>query len=194
MTRNTRRKLPVYPTLADVHRMLAACESERDRLLVELLWYTGGRVSEVLRVRVGDITEHGVRMVNLKQGEPAEKHVFLPPRFVDRLRRAVAGRRPDELVVTHLRGGRALSRKRAWEIVTAAGRRAGVLKRRAGAAESRPPWPHAFRHGNAINLLEQNVPVSAVQAQLGHSSLASTQVYLEITDPHRERMIAGVRF
>jgi integrase/recombinase XerD len=188
------RSLPVYPTLSEVHRILAECEHERDRLLIELLWHTGGRVSEVVAIRVGDLTASGIRMRNLKQSVPTEKHVFCQPELLARLRAWSSGKRPEVVLVGRLVDGKQLTRERAWQIVTAAGRRAHVEKKRFAADSLRPPWPHSFRHGNAVNLLEQGVPVTAVQAQLGHSSLGSTQVYAQLTDAHRQRLIAGARF
>lgn len=186
------KALPVYPTITDVHRILAACEIDRDRLLVALLWHTGGRVSEVLAIRVGDITTHGIRMVNLKQSVPTQKHVFVNQEFLRELRAITTGRRLDEFLVGRLTDGKPLTRQRAWQIVTEAGRRAGVTKLHDG--ELRSPWPHSYRHGNAVQLLECGVPANAVQGQLGHSSLQSTQVYTQITDQHRQRLIAGVKF
>ena len=188
------RALPVYPTLSEVHRILAACEHERDRLLIELLWHTGGRISEVVAIRVGDLTASGIRMRNLKQSVPTEKHVFVQAELLARLREWAREKRPENVLVGRLVDGEELTRERAWQIVTAAGKRAGVQKKRFAADSLRPPWPHSFRHGNAVNLLEQGVPVTAVQAQLGHSSLGSTQVYAQLTDAHRQRLVAGAKF
>lgn len=187
--------LPIYPNRTEVARILAACKNDRDRMLIELLWATGGRVSEAIRVRVGDITRNGLAMPNLKQGGSAQKHVFLPAPFLDRLRAYCTGKDQTCPIIGHLTNpSRPISRVMAWMIVTHAGAQAGVLKQRYGASELRPPWPHAYRHGNAIHLLDSGVPVNAVSAQLGHAKLQSTAVYLALSDPHREKLVSSVEF
>lgn len=203
-----RRLLPTYVTRSDVQRILDACQTERDRLLIELLWYTGARISEVLQARVGDLTDRGIRLVNLKQGKWVqtedgrrvhqrilkEKHVRLPPAFLARLREHVRGRRGDEPIITDLTGKRGIDRRRAWQIVKKAALDAGVYRRRLGSGSLRPVWPHTFRHGYAVNLLVQGIPITVVKDQLGHASLNATQIYTEIADPHKEALISGVQF
>ncbi len=188
------KSLPVYPVRSEVHRILAACTCERDRHLIKLLWWTGGRVSEVIQIRAGDITTHGLRMPNLKQHVPAEKHVYLPPACLAEIRSWAAGRQPQDVLVGRLTDGRPISRKTAWSIVTRASARAGVLKPRRRDAPLRPLWCHSFRHGNAIHQLEEGMPVHAVQAQLGHSTLSSTSVYLQIADSYREERAALIQY
>ena len=192
--RRQSKLLPVYPSLSDVHRILTACPNERDAWLVKLLWFTGGRVSEVIAARVGDITRSGLKLPNLKQHQSAEKHVFLPPGFLAELRAYCAGRAPQDPIITHLADGKPIGRKMAWIIVTRAGSRAGVLVKRYREDGLRPPWCHSFRHGNAIHLLESGVPLNAVAGQLGHASLQSTAVYLKLADPDRERLVSSVTF
>lgn len=189
-----RKLLPIYPLPGEVHAAIAACDNERDRLLLELLWHTGGRVSEVLAIRVGDLTPTGVRMINLKQKEPAEKHVFLHPAFRARLAELCKGRSPGEYLIVNPRTGKPISRQMAWLIVKRACARAGVVRARPGERELEPLWPHAFRHGFAVNLLQQHVPVTGVQQLLGHGDLGSTQIYAALANPDLERHVAGVRF
>lgn len=191
--RRQRKVLPVYPTYAEVHAIINACENERDRMLVELLWHTGGRVSEVIMARVGDITPHGIKLLNLKQTKSAQKHVFLGADFVARLHAYCAGKSLSDYIITRLNGHERITRERAWQIVTGAGYRASVIKRKPD-GQLHAPWPHSLRHANAIRLLESGVPVSAVQGQLGHNDLGSTSIYLQLTDPHRQQMIQAVKF
>lgn len=175
--------------------MLDACADERDRMLLELLWQTGGRVSEVLAARVGDITPAGLKLPNLKQSVSAQKHVFLNPEFLGRLRAYVRGRRPNDPIVSRrLDPSRGISRQMAYRIVTRAGVRANIVKRKWGGERLRPPWPHSFRHANAIHLVESGVPVNAVSEQLGHATLRSTAVYLRLADSHRQALLASVKF
>lgn len=206
--RAQRKSLPVYIVPSELHRLLDATENERDRMLIEFLWNTGARISEALAVRAGDITRHGVRLPNLKQGiwreqedgtkkhvsVQAEKHVILHPDFLARLKAYTRGMRAAQALFGRLTDGRAISRKTAWVIITRAANRAGVLKKRFGDESLRPVWPHTLRHSYAVHLLENSIPVTVAMEQLGHSSLGSTQVYTKIADPRKQELIAGITF
>jgi integrase/recombinase XerD len=196
------RILPCYLTPAEAHGVIDAGATPRDRRFLELLWRTGGRVTEALGIRVGDVTPTGIRMRNLKQGEwsggewrpiAAEKFVYCDRAYLAGLLAELAGLPPSALVTSGA-GGRALTRRRAEQIVDAAARIAGVYKvRRVGGTE-RPASPHLFRHGAAVNLLRQGVPITAVQAHLGHTSLRSTQRYTQLADAELERLIGRASF
>lgn len=189
-----RKLLPIYPTPGEIHSMAAAANSPRDRMLILLLWNTGGRISEVLAIRVGDITETGIRMQNKKQGQPQEKHVFLGPAFLAELHEYCQGKSKGTYLIGRYSDGGCISGKHAWTIFKRAALAAGALRRRMGDKEVEAIWPHTARHGYAINLLSQGVPITVVGDQLGHSSLASTQIYAKFADPARQAMVAGVRF
>lgn len=201
MPRSARQRLPVYPTYTEVHRLLDVCENARDRMLISLLWHTGARVSEVLEARAGDITDNGIRLTNLKQGPGAAKHVYLTPGFLTELKDYVQGRQPTDYIITQLTSNRPITRVRAWQIIVSASLRAGVIKTKQIVHEdgsvsvaTRPLWTHSLRHGNAIRLLESDVPISVVQQQLGHADLTSTTVYVQFADKHRKAMLQNVQF
>jgi len=188
------RLLPVYPSREEVHRMIVACRNPRDSMLLKLLWHTGGRISEVLDARVGDTTNSGLRMTNLKQGGPAQKHVFLSLDFLSELQTWCSNKPLGAPIVGRLHDGKSMSRVRGWQIVKEAGARAGIWKRRYGDSALEAPWPHTLRHGSAIFLLENGVPINAVKGQLGHATLAATAIYLELADADRAAMIGKIRF
>lgn len=185
--------LPVYVTLADVHRMLAAAALERDRWAVELLWRTGCRVSELAAARAGDLTEGGIRLVNRKQGRRAEKHVFLAADFLDRLRAYLAGRPADAAIIGSA-SGRPLTPRRLRQIVHGLSLAAGVDREPRIGSPSRAAWPHTLRHGCAVHLLLNGAPITAVQRHLGHASLGATAVYTKLADPDMRRLVERVAF
>jgi integrase/recombinase XerD len=193
-----RRKvgLPVYITLSDAHRIIAACDRDRDRLLVEMLWVTGGRISEVVAARAGDITKDGVLLLNEKQrGGLSQKHVYCPAPFMVRLRAYAAGMPPEAPLFGRLANPAVpIGRIMGWYIVTRAAARAGVWKRKFGVEALRAPSPHTYRHGCAIHMLDNGVPVNIAQAQLGHANLQSTSVYLKVSDAHRREIMTRITF
>ncbi len=150
-------------------------------------------MSEVIAIRVGDVTETGVRMLNLKQKMPAEKHVFVSPAVLGEVRTYCHGMAPEDPIIQSKHGGH-ICRVTAWRIVTAAGRRAFVFHTSPTDRRLRTMSPWNYRHGHAVNLARQGVPLNAIQRNLGHSSVATTSIYTELVDPHRQAMIAGVAF
>lgn len=191
----SRGQLPIYPSPAEVDAMMRVATNDRDRLLVRLLFITGARITEALRLRAGDFTRNGVRLLNEKQGSPdAQKHVYIPALELAELKASVAHLRPADYVFRRTVGddGSHITRGRAWGIITGLARKADVLKLKHGIL--RPVWCHAIRHATAIHLLDQGLPVNAVQPQLGHADLRSTATYLALADPHREKLMASVSF
>jgi integrase/recombinase XerD len=185
------RSLPVYVTPAEAHAMMAAAENDKERLLIELLWYTGGRISEVLAVRAGDITETGIILPALKSRTRKNKHVILPRFYLERLRERVKDL-PAEAYLFPGRRGR-MSRVTAWRIVKRCAEKAGVLKTGDWSRGLRPAWPHTLRHGYATALLMQRVPLTLVQRQLGHAEIKNTAVYTQIADPHAVEILEEVK-
>lgn len=195
---NPKRKvgLPMYVTLSEAHRIGRACEHDRDQLLVDTLWVTGGRISEVVNVRAGDITKDGILLLNEKQRSGlSQKHVYCPGPFMVRLRAFANGLPPEAPLFGRLaNASKPIGRVMGWYIVTRAAAKAGILKRKFGVEALRAPSPHAYRHGCAIHMLDEGVPINIAQAQLGHSSLQSTSVYLKVSDSHRQAIMAKIPF
>ena len=79
MSRNLSRRLPYYLTPEEAHPLINSTENERDRLLLRLLWETGVRVSEAIRIQLGDVARDGIRVLG-KGG--VERVVFIQDSLV----------------------------------------------------------------------------------------------------------------
>jgi integrase/recombinase XerD len=179
--------LPRYLTAAQVDALLAAPDVAtplgiRDRAILEVLYATGLRVSELIGLRPGDVdlglgvlTCFGKgrkeRLVPL--GRVAREWVV---RYREEVRGGLARHRPSsaELFLSQ-RGGR-LSRMGLWGIVRRHALTAGV---------ERTLTPHVLRHSFATHLLERGADLRALQAMLGHADISTTQIYTHVT---RERL------
>jgi integrase/recombinase XerD len=179
--------LPRHLTAAQVDALLAAPDVAtplgiRDRAILEVLYATGLRVSELIGLRPGDVDmQVGVltcfgkgrkeRLVPL--GRAAREWV---ERYVEEVRGGLPLRRPAaaELFLSQ-RGGR-LSRMGLWGIVRRHAVTAGV---------ERTLTPHVLRHSFATHLLERGADLRALQAMLGHADISTTQIYTHVT---RERL------
>jgi len=176
------RRLPKAIAVQDVERLLDAAGFDgtplalRDRALLELLYGTGARISEVVALAVDDLERDAVllrgkggreRMVPV--GSYARRAVA-DYRVRARPALAAAGRGSSALLL-NARGGR-LTRQGAWAILRAAADKAGL-----GGELS----PHTLRHSFATHLLDGGADVRVVQELLGHASVTTTQIYTLVT-------------
>ena len=186
-----RETTPVYLSPEELERLLAAADKPRDRLALELLFYSGGRASEVLTASVGDLTPNGVRLRNLKRRDHrAVKDVVLPIWFRDKLAGFAVGMPLNAPLVAHLDDPmKPISRQHLWRVFRACAERAGIYKRRHPDEDFRLAWVHTSRHSHAAHLVEAGVNLPTIADQLGHSGLANMWVYARMSDPTRVKMI-----
>lgn len=156
----------------------------RDRALLELLYATGARVSEVCGLSMGDL-DFETRLVRLF-GKGAKERIVpfgraaaeaLDDWFAVDGRVAMAPaewrRRDDaQAVFLNVRGGR-LTRQTAWDVIRRYGRRAGLANDHLS--------PHVLRHSCATHLLDHGADLRVVQELLGHASISTTQVYTKVS-------------
>lgn len=193
VARATRRALPTYVTRAQVHAMVAECETTRDRLVLATLWQTGGRASEVcaLRLREIDRTEGAITLTNLKQ-RGARRHMKLVYVSHDLVGALLAFARDTHcpeagyLFRSNRSDASHISRQHLRRLVRLAGQRAGVVI--ASSSGDRLPTPLDFRHGAAVHLLREGLPLTEVQEQLGHARIDTTTIYTRMTDAERRRL------
>lgn len=165
----------------------------RDRALLELLYGTGARISEVVGLSLADLQgDDGLLRVFGKGAKERLVPVGGPARLAVERWLSPAGRpllAPDrwrrrddaEALFLNVRGGR-LSRQGAWAIVVHHADRAGL-----GALVS----PHVLRHSCASHMLAHGADIRVVQELLGHVSIATTQVYTRLSQDHLRRAYDG---
>lgn len=176
------QRLPKALTIDQVERLLAAPSSEepigiRDRALLELLYATGARVSEVIGLDVDDLA-HG-DMLRLRGKGSKERIVPVGSfaraavdAYLSRVRPGLAAKgRASARLFLGARGA-PLSRQSAWLVIRDAAERAQIT-----VAVS----PHTLRHSFATHLLQGGADVRVVQELLGHSSVATTQIYTHVS-------------
>jgi integrase/recombinase XerD len=177
--------LPHFLATAQVDALLAAPDVEkplgvRDRAMLETLYATGVRVSELVSLTLGQLRlDPGfVRVWGKGDKErivPVGSHAreWLA-RYLENVRPALDTRR-DEHVFLTVRGG-GMTRQTFWHLVKRHGRSAGIATYLS---------PHVLRHSFATHLLEHGADLRAVQAMLGHADISTTEIYTHIT---RERL------
>lgn len=184
------KHLPDVLSFEEIDRILAAADPAaetatkfvwRDRAILETLYATGMRVSELTGLTQSNILEEqqlvrvfgkGSKERLVPIGEFALKWIN---EYKRRLRSALAdGKRSNDAVFLNHRGG-PISRVSVWQIVSEYTRRAGIKKE---------IHPHTFRHSFATHLLEGGADLRSVQEMLGHADISTTQIYTHIDREH----------
>lgn len=182
------RGVPKPLTVSEVDAMLATATGEsatemRDRALLEFLYATGARISEVCGLDLEDLDTKG-RVVRLFGKGSKERIVPFGHLAAERLGEWLgSGGRPilvpdrwrspeDRRAVFLTNTGRRLNRQKAWSVVREAGRRAGI---------TRELSPHVLRHSCATHMLEHGADLRIVQEMLGHASISTTQIYTSVS-------------
>jgi len=175
--------LPKFLSLAEVDALMAQPDVTttlglRDRAMIELLYATGLRVSELMAVRRADLHLDESYMTCVGKGSK-ERLVPIGDEAALWIRKYEQTARPELVkhgvsprLFVNARGG-PLSRVGFWKILKRHGRRAGV---------PRMLSPHVIRHSFATHLLERGADLRAIQMMLGHADLSTTQIYTHVLD------------
>jgi integrase/recombinase XerD len=174
-------RLPKYFNLEDINRMIGAPDVSkptglRDRAMIELLYATGLRVSELCGLEMTDLeTDLGVVRVTGKGnkqrlvpvGRPALEAIGA---YVDSGRSQLLKGRASPYVFVTARGGK-LNRKSFWKLLIQHGKKAGIFE---------GLTPHVIRHSFATHLVERGADLRSVQTMLGHADISTTQIYTHV--------------
>lgn len=176
-------RLPKAITIAEMQLLIDSVVGDdplalRDRALLELLYATGARVSEVVGLNVDDVLD-GLEIVRLV-GKGSKQRIVpvggyaraAVEAYLVRVRPQFSARGLSTPALFLGQRGQRLSRQGAWLVIQAAAKKSGL-----GAHVS----PHTFRHSFATHLLEGGADVRVVQELLGHSSVTTTQLYTLVT-------------
>lgn len=183
------RSLPKPISIAQVHQLLeqptkkGGSETKRDSAMLELLYATGMRVSELVSLNIADLDTEGgyVRCFGKGQKErliPVYERALKAVKAYLKEVRPKLGRSRDEKAVFLNRRGERLTRQGLWQI----------LKGYAKSAElGTEITPHTLRHSFATHMLGGGADLRSVQELLGHANISTTQVYTHLTTEHVRR-------
>jgi integrase/recombinase XerD len=182
----TLQKLPDFLSTGEVDALFTACagssgENIRDLAMLELLYATGLRVSELVHLKLREVNLDSGYLMTLGKGNK-ERLVPIGESACQRVKAYLEGARyrqdPDNhnkfLFLSRL--GDAMSRQAFWNIIKKRAYQAGICRHIS---------PHTLRHSFATHLLENGADLRSVQVMLGHADLSTTQIYTHVS---RERL------
>jgi integrase/recombinase XerD len=183
----TRNSLPTYLRVEEINKLLEAPDLStpiglRDRAMIEILYSTGLRVSELLNLRISDVDMRVGCVRCIGKGDK-ERLVPIGRKAIEAIEQYLAQGRPkfarpssppphsQVLLLTSV--GRRLSRVGIWKIMHDYGMRLGLRGRLT---------PHKLRHSFATHLLERGADLRSVQLMLGHADISTTQIYTHVVE------------
>ena len=176
--------LPKFLSIEEVDRLLAQPDVStprglRDKALIEVLYATGLRVSELIALRAGDLNLEEGYLTCIGKGDkqrmvPLGQHASdWVRRYIREGRPALVRKRATPWLFVNARDGGALSRVGFWKVLK------GYA---AGAGVTRDLSPHVLRHSFATHLLERGADLRMIQVMLGHADLSTTQIYTHVLE------------
>jgi len=182
-------RLPKTLTQRDVTHLLELTdgsrpEGRRDAAMLELLYATGLRVSELVNLRLSQLNlavgyvlaaGKGAKQRVVPMGDVARQKIRL---YLDKTRGALLKKHESQHVFV-TRRGRPMSRQGFWKLLRARAKQAGITT---------PISPHMLRHSFATHLLDRGADLRSVQAMLGHASISTTQIYTHVERARLKRL------
>jgi len=169
------QKVPNYLAGEEVRAILKSCSDIRERLIVELLVYTGIRVSELCSLRINDIDLNG-RTIRIRSGKgDKDRIVVFSEEMLPDLRSYISmirSRMKSEFLFPTSKSKK-ISPVTVEKIIRRIVARAGIQKK---------ITPHTFRHTFATSLLRNGADLRTIQILLGHSSISTTQIYTHLDE------------
>ena len=183
------KRLPTFLTLEEIERLLKAPDlstpqGQRDRALLELLYASGPRVSELVQLNLGQVNldtreirvwGKGAKERVVLMGKPAAEAITT---YLSQGRPKLLGKKRNSALFLN-RYGERLPARRIQRILEICARLAGIDKR---------VYPHLLRHTFATHLLDGGADLRVVQELLGHADLSSTQIYTHVTKSQAKKV------
>jgi len=169
------KNLPVFLNYGEIRDLLNSVDNLRDKLIIQLLYATGLRVSELCNLNVDDIEEEKI-FVHLGKGSK-DRVVFMDENTKKLLEEYIRNRKGEEKALILNKNGKRISQKSIQNIIKKYAKKAKINKK---------ITPHTLRHTFATHMLQNDADIVVIKDLLGHSNLSTTQIYTHVTNKYKE--------
>lgn len=175
------KKLPITLTREEIKHLIEAASHEKSKLLIKLLYASGLRISEALKLKVEDLEqEQKIGWVRGGKGGK-DRMIILSTQVLEDLRTFLRTRSIVSGYIFLGRSGKPMSSRNAQKIICNAARAAGIAKQ---------VTPHKLRHSFATHLREAGQDLRVIQELLGHSSIQTTEIYTHVSTEEKRKVIS----
>lgn len=167
------KKLPTVLSRPEILKMIAATNNLKHKLIIELLYGSGLRISELVNLRINDIDFYR-RLITVKSGKGKKDRItIISPAVLSRINQYITEYRPLEFIFESFQPGVKLNVRSIQKIIQLASKKAKISKNISA---------HTLRHSFATHLLESGTDIRYIQSLLGHARLETTQAYTKVAN------------
>jgi integrase/recombinase XerD len=173
------KSLPKILSKGEIKELFKATHFGRNRLMLQFMYGSGCRVSEVVKIKVEDINlKERTAMIRSGKGNK-DRLIILSKDWIKGLKKYLKKKKIKSEVVFSKKNGKTLSTDTVQRIVRESAQKAGINKH---------VTPHCLRHSYATHLLEAGTNIRYIQSLLGHSSLNTTQIYTNVASEQLKKV------
>ncbi|MFA5357994.1 MAG: site-specific tyrosine recombinase/integron integrase [archaeon] len=175
------KSLPKVMTKDEVRALFHAARFGRNRLALELMYGSGCRVSEVVKLKIEDINlKERTAMIRSGKGNK-DRMIILSKDWITELKKYLKHKKIQSEYVLSKKNGKSITTDTIQRIVREAAEQAGIKKH---------VTPHSLRHSYATHLLEGGTNIRYIQSLLGHSNLSTTQIYTNVASEQLKKVVS----
>jgi site-specific recombinase XerD len=168
------KKLPTVLATEEVVRMIGALDNIKHKLMIQILYSSGLRVSELMNLKINDL-DFSRHCLNVRAGKGNKDRVtIISDQVLENVNKYLLEYKPLVYLFESYRAGEKLTTRTIEKVVSEAAKLAGINKSVSA---------HTLRHSFATTLLENGTDIRYIQALLGHSSIVTTQIYTKVAVP-----------
>jgi len=173
------KKLPVVLSKVEVLKMIDCSDNIKHKLIIQILFGSGLRVSEVVDLKINDI-DFIRKIITVRQGKGAKDRItIVSEQILNNIEKYLLEYQPLVFLFESFEAGEKLAVRSVQKVVADAVELAGV---------NPDASAHSLRHSFATHLLENGTDIRYIQELLGHARLATTQIYTKVTNPSLKRI------
>ena len=171
------KDLPVFLNYGEMKRLIEAADSLRDRLIVQMLYASGLRVSELVSLNVDSIEDNRIKVIQGKGGK--DRITYIDQSTLELLNKYISSRKIENNALFLNKYGKRINMRSIERLINKLANKADINKK---------VTPHTLRHSFATHMLQNKANIVVIKDLLGHSNLSTTQIYTNLTDEYKENI------